>query len=277
VRPHRAIALIPMLFAVPSMAQAPREVTVRALDYKFESPAAAPAGTLTFRLQNDGKEVHHLWLVQLRGGKTYDDFVKAMEGWSSPRMPEWAVDVGGPNEASPGRSASATITLEAGHYALVCYVPSSDGRPHVMKGMVKPFEITSAGATAAAEPKADVVLRMTDYAFDFSKPIEAGQHVIRIDNAASQSHEVVIGKLLPGKTMQQALDWLNAGQKGAAPVTALGGASGLASGRHQFISMTFEPGKYVLFCFIPDVKDAKPHTAHGMAKEFTVASVRAER
>jgi hypothetical protein len=25
-----------------------------------------------------------------------------------------------------------------------------------------------------------------------------------------------------------------------------------------------------LLCFIPDVNDAKPRTAHGMAKEFTI-------
>ena len=55
--------------------------------------------------------------------------------------------------------------------------------------------------------------------------------------------------------MSQALEWLNNGQKGPAPVTALGGASGLAKGRHQFITATFEPGTYVLLCFIPDATD----------------------
>jgi len=114
-------------------------------------------------------------------------------------------------------------------------------------------------------------MKMTDYAFDLSQPITAGKHVIRIENSATQSHEVVIGRLLPGKTMRQALTWLNEGQKGPAPVTGLGGASGLAKGRHQFITMNFEPGRYVLLCFIPDAKDNKPHTDHGMAKEIDIA------
>src|SRR5947209_15323511 len=105
------LCLASVLAAAPVAAQG-RVVAVRATDYKFDAPATAPAGTLTFRLQNDGGEVHHLWLVQLRRGKSYDDFVNAMESWSSPRMPDWAVDVGGPNEASPGLAASATITLE---------------------------------------------------------------------------------------------------------------------------------------------------------------------
>lgn len=214
--------------------------------------------------------MHHLWLVQLKGGKTFEDFMKAMESSNTTRMPKWAVDVGGPNEASPGVQAEATITLEPGRYAMVCYVPSPDGRPHVMKGMVKAFTVTSTGATAANEPKVDVTVRMTDYAFELSKPITAGARVIRIENVAAQSHEVVIGRLLPGKSMRQALDWLNNGQKGVAPVSAIGGASGLAKGRHQIITAAFEPGHYVFLCFIPDAKDGKPHTDHGMATEFIV-------
>lgn len=258
-------------------AQLPAVVNVVATDYKFDAPASIPAGTITFRMENRGKEVHHLWLVQLKGGKTFDDFMKAMDKWDAGQMPAWAVDVGGPNEASPGVNADATITLEAGNYAMVCYVPSPDGRPHVMKGMVKPLSVTTAGATKPNEPKADVTIKMTDYAFELSKPITPGLRVLRIENTAKQSHEVIIGKLLPGKTMKEALVWLNEGQKGPAPVIAIGGASGLSNGRHQIITATFETGRYVLLCFIPDAKDLKPHTEHGMAKEITVAGAKPKR
>jgi hypothetical protein len=262
------------LFAplAPAPAQAPSVVTVKATDFKFDAPSSVPAGTITFRLENSGKEVHHLWLVQLLNGKTLADFQKAMDSWTSGPMPSWVVDVGGPNEASTGVTADATLTLDAGSYVMVCYVPSPDGRPHVMKGMIKALSVTTAGATAPNEPTADITMKMNDYAFDLSKPITAGKHVIRIENLATQSHEVIFGRLLPGKTMQQALTWLNEGQKGPAPVIGLGGASGLAKGRHQFITATFEPGRYVMLCFIPDVKDGKPHSEHGMAKEFTVAA-----
>lgn len=189
-RPMAAVALLASTFAATSRtvnAQSPRTVSVLATDYKFDAPASIPAGTVSFRLQNSRKEVHHLWLVQLKGGKTFEDFMKAMESSNTTRMPKWAVDVGGPNEASPGVQAEATITLEPGRYAMVCYVPSPDGRPHVMKGMVKAFTVTSTGATAANEPKVDVTVRMTDYAFELSKPITAGARVIRIENVAAQA------------------------------------------------------------------------------------------
>jgi len=257
----------------PMLAQAPQIVIVRATDYKFDAPDSIPAGTTSLRLENAGKEVHHLWLVQLKDGRTYDQFMRAMDSWSSPSMPGWVTDAGGPNDVSPGLTASAIVTLEPGRYVLVCYVPAVDGRLHVMHGMVKQLTVTT-GRADATEPAADIALRTTDYAYEFSKPVTAGTHTMRIENVAEQSHEVVIARLLSGKTAAQALTWLNAGQHGPAPVTAIGGASGLSKGRHQTITVNFDPGRYVLLCFIPDKNDGKPHTAHGMLKEFTVGAAR---
>ena len=162
------------------------------------------------------------------------------------------------------------MTLDPGTYMLVCWVPSPDGRPHVMKGMIKPLEITAKGATAAAEPTPDVTMTLDDYSFNVSSPIKAGRRTIRFENVANQPHEAVIAKLLPDKTLMQAVVWMNSGQVGPSPVVMLGGASGIAKGRHMFITANFTPGTYVLLCFIPDVKDGKPHSAHGMAKEITV-------
>jgi uncharacterized cupredoxin-like copper-binding protein len=223
---------------------------------------------------NAGKELHHLWIVKLTDNKTPGDFTKAMKSWGSAlKMPEWAIDVGGPNSASPGTTAEGTMTLDPGTYMLVCWVPSPDGMLHVMKGMVKPLTITARprGQVAAAEPAADIDMTLDDYTFELSKPITPGRHVIKVENRAPQTHEVVIARLNPGQTAAQALVWINAGQFGPGPVV-LGGASGIAKGRHMFIAVDFTPGHYALFCFIPDVKDRKPHTSHGMLKEFTVGA-----
>jgi uncharacterized cupredoxin-like copper-binding protein len=249
----------------------PRVVNVKAYDYRFDAPTSISAGTTSFRLQNLGKEPHHLWIVRLAEGKTSADFMNAMKSWGSAlKMPSWAVDVGGPNTAGSKETAEGTMTLEPGKYMLVCWIPSPDGQLHVMKGMVKPLSVT-APATASVEPTADITMMMDDYSFDLSKPITAGRHTIRFENRAAQSHEAVIARLLPDKTLAQAVTWLNAGQAGAAPVVLLGGASGLAKGRHMFITADFQPGHYALLCFIPDAKDGKPHFDHGMAKEIVVA------
>lgn len=249
----------------------PRVVSVTAYDYRFESPATVPAGTLTLRMRNAGKEVHHLWVVKLDKGKTPADFLQAMNSWGSAlKMPDWATDVGGPNNVGAGQTASATMTLEAGTYMLVCWVPSPDGRPHVMKGMVKPLTITAKGASSPDEPTPDVTMTLDDYSFRLSGPLKAGTRTIRFENQATQPHEAVIARLLPDKTMLQAIVWMNSGQSGPSPVVMLGGASGIAKGRHMFVTSDFQPGKYVLLCFIPDAKDGRPHSSHGMATEVTV-------
>jgi hypothetical protein len=36
------------------------------------------------------------------------------------------------------------------------------------------------------------------------------------------------------------------------------------------INEKFEPGKYLLICFVPDAKDGKPHFVHGMQEEIVV-------
>jgi uncharacterized cupredoxin-like copper-binding protein len=263
--------LASLMAPVAVQAQGARVVAVRAYDYGFRAPQSVPAGTITFRLTNDGKEVHHLWIVRLNEGRTPSEFMKSMNAWGSAlKMPEWAVDVGGPNNVGSGATADGTMTLDPGTYMLVCWVQSPDGRPHVMKGMIKSLRATAQGATAPAEPAPDVVMTLDDYSFTVSNPITAGRRTIRFENRANQSHEAVIARLLPGKSLTQAIVWMNEGQAGPPPVEALGGASGIAKGRHMFITADFAPGKYVLLCFIPDAKTGKPHSAHGMAKEITV-------
>ena len=266
------VACLASMAAVgPLLAQAPRVVAVHAFDYGFRSPPSVPAGTITFRFTNDGKEIHHLWIVRLNEGKTPADFMRAMNAWGSAlKMPDWAVDVGGPNNVGSGETAEGTITLDPATYMLVCWVQSPDGRPHVMKGMVKSLRVTAQGATAPSEPTADVVMTLDDYSFNVSSPIKAGRRTIRFENRAAQSHEAVIARLLPDKTLGQAIIWMNAGQAGPPPVEMLGGASGIAKGRHMFITANFTPGKYVLLCFIPDAKTGKPHSSLGMAKEITI-------
>ena len=255
----------------PARQPARRVVTVKAVDFAFEAPDRIPAGTITLRMVNDGYELHHLWLVKLTNGKKPRDFMNAMEDWGhDTAMPPWAVDVGGPNDASRGEPSEAVITLDPGTYMLVCYVPSPDGKLHVMKGMVRPLVVTSAGATKPAEPKADVVMTLTDYGFDAVPAITAGRHTVRVENVAQQSHEVVIARLQPGKTMGEALEWYNAGGVGPGPVVALGGSAGIAKGRHLFLDIDFTPGDYVLLCFIPDAKDGRPHSEHGMVRQLTV-------
>ncbi|HKH93680.1 MAG TPA: hypothetical protein VKA54_17890 [Gemmatimonadaceae bacterium] len=251
-------------------------VTVHAKDFAFEMPKSIPAGQTSFRLINDGKELHHLTIIRLADGKTLADFTEAMKAGPPPK---WATAVGGPNAAMPGKTAEATLNLEAGNYVLVCFIPSpGEETPHAMKGMIQPLIVTPAGVVQAGgpvgvtapDPKPDVHLELKEYGFAFSKPITAGKHTIHVMNQGAQDHEVVLVKLAPGKHAADFTDWAMTGMKGPPPGEPMDGMAAMATGRTAIFSNDFTPGMYAAVCFVTDEVDHKLHTAHGMSVEFEV-------
>ena len=250
----------------------PNVVHVIAKDYSFDSPAQIPAGLTTFHLMNQGKEAHQAGLIKLTEGKTFEDFMaafKAMKPNTPP--PAWVVFDGGPNAAAPGGTSEATETLEAGNYVLVCFIPSSDGIPHIMKGMSRGLVVTPSTAAPASEPTPTSTMTLSDYKFDVSSPLKSGQNIVRVENAADQPHEVVVFKLAPGKTIKDFQKWLPVSDKDPnVPAIPSGGVVGLSKGLHAFFTANLDAGDYVLVCFLQDAKDGKPHFAHGMLQEFKV-------
>ncbi|HEU4589231.1 MAG TPA: hypothetical protein VFS11_11305 [Gemmatimonadales bacterium] len=255
--------------AAPAAAPAGPEgqtVVVTATDYAFDAPATIPAGLTTFRLVNRGKELHHMVLLKIPEGKTLEDVAKESKG---EMPPSWVHFDGGPNAVDPGSETSVTQIVEPGHYALVCVIPSPDGKPHMMKGMARTLDVTGPAAAAAATPPADVTLKLADYSFITSKPLTAGSHVIRVENAGPQPHEIVLLKLAPGKSAQDFVNWAMK-PSGPPPASAIGGISPMDNGRTSLMHVNLTPGEYAFVCFIPDAKDGKPHLAHGMIQQIRV-------
>ena len=255
--------------AVPAAAYDPasRTATVIAKDFAFEAPDSLPAGWTTFRMLNDGPNLHHMVLFRLDGGKTIADAQAALKNPGPP--PAWLVEVGGPNAPDPKAESNATIELQPGNYVMLCFVDIPEKTPHFMRGMVRPLKVTAA-TSASSAPVADVVLSMADYSFTVkSGTLSAGKHVVQVLNDGPQGHEVEIVKLAPGKTMKDLAAWM-AKFEGPGPADAIGGIIGVAKGSTGYFNVELSAGNYVMICFAPDAKDGKPHLEHGMIKEFTV-------
>jgi hypothetical protein len=252
-------------------------VTIHAKDFSFVAPAAIAPGQTTFRLVNDGKELHHITILKLAAGKTLADYEAAIKNPGPP--PAWATAVGGPNAAVPGGAVEATLNLETGNYLLVCYIPSpGEKMPHMAKGMIRPMTVEKAGvvqagrsAAATAEaPVPTIHLVMKDYGFVFSKPPTAGKHVIHVMNEGPQEHEAIFIKLAPGKTLHDFGVWVETEMKGPPPAAPVDGMSGMVNGLTGSFPANLTPGKYALLCLVPDAKDGKPHLEHGMSMEFEI-------
>jgi len=248
----------------------PQLISIVATDYAFLAPDTIHAGLTVFKLLNEGHEPHQAVIVGA-GDKTWDEVRSAM--MSQGPIAPWLIFPAGPAVIAGGDSSNATSRLEPGNYFIVCFIPSPDGVPHVSKGMVRRLFVAPAPLTASAptpEPTADVVLTLSDYAFKFSTPLTAGTHIIRVENAGPQVHEVAIEQLAAKKTLADLQRWMAGGMKGHPPSRPVGGVVGPSVGKVGWFTITLAPGKYVLSCYVPDVKDGKPHSAHGMMQEISV-------
>jgi uncharacterized cupredoxin-like copper-binding protein len=255
---------------VKSIASAPaakaRVVTVTGADFTFDAPETIPAGVTEFRFVNKGPSLHHMQILKINGGKTFDDLRAALANPGPP--PAWIKMLGGPNAPAPGTESNATLTLERGNYAIICFVDLG-GPPHFTKGMIRPLKVVPSKVASAPTPKADITTSLFDYNFKLSSHVRPGAHTIRVHNTGPQAHEVELIQLAPGKTVEDFVTWV-ADMKGPPPAKPIGGIAAIEPGMSQLFTADFVPGNYAFVCFIPDSKDGKPHYAHGMTKQFNV-------
>jgi uncharacterized cupredoxin-like copper-binding protein len=276
-----AVTLGTTTIAAPTITARTRgvqDITIVASDFRFEAPDTVRAGLTRIRLRNRGPEFHHVQLVQLRDGGTITELLDTL-GTALVKTPAGTRFVGGPNVPPISGSSEVTLTLRPGQYALICFVSGADHIAHMHKGMtrlltVTPTRETSASRPRTPEPTADARMVLHDFAFDITPAIRAGRRTVRVENAASQPHEAVLGKLATGKTLADLMQWM-ATREGPMPGEQIGGTAALSQGEVNFLTVDFTPGEYILLCFVRDAGDGKSHVAHGMARQFTVEPVRA--
>jgi hypothetical protein len=244
----------------------PRVVQVTAEDFKFDAPDAIPAGLTEFRFLNKGPSLHHMAILKLSGGKTVEDLRAALANPGPP--PGWVKEIGGPNVPAPGLEANATLRLEPGNYALICFVDIG-GPPHFAKGMVRALRVVPAKGASAPNPMADLTVQLLDYNFKLTSPIRAGTRTIRVQNVGKQHHEIELVQLAPNANVADLMKWLEK-TEGPPPGKPLGGIAGIDPGMSQYFRADLTPGNYALICFLPDAKDGKPHYVHGMIQQIAV-------
>jgi hypothetical protein len=242
-------------------------LTITAHDFGFTAARRIPSGLTRIQFINNGGTIHHAQLLRFTGNHTVKDYVAALKPNAPP--PSWATDVGGPNAMPPHGELAVIESLEPGNYGIVCFVDLPDHVPHIMKGMSRDLTVTKAGGNKSDLPEGDLSVDLVDYNFKWSAPVTAGAHRITVTTDAAQSHELTVIRLLPGKSANDMLGWLDK-MEGPPPGQLIGGVAGLTKGKPVSVGLVFTPATYMLICFVPDMKDGKPHFMHGMVQEFTV-------
>lgn len=217
--------------ATASAASLPGHVVdVKAAEFFFRAPDTIPAGLTTFRLLQAGlvverlaagaqgrqlvadkgdntRGMHMLSVVRLDSGKTLADLYHAAV--AGELTPPWARQLGGPAFIVPPSTTNATLDLEPGNYALVCYIGSAQDdrtRFHLMNGMFKALTVVPSSQRTAASPRVDVVATLSaDRSVKFSKPLRAGRVVFRVENERNEDLEFKFQRVPPGLTGKEFL------------------------------------------------------------------------
>lgn len=120
------------------------QVAVTAVDYAFEGvPESLEAGTTSFTMTNEGEEPHEMLIFRKVDGVT-ESFEAIFSG--SQEESEGKIEFAAATGAEPGDEGSTLSDLEAGDYAMVCFVPVGapaveDGPPHATQGMIQEFTV----------------------------------------------------------------------------------------------------------------------------------------
>jgi hypothetical protein len=110
----------------------------------------------------------------------------------------------------------------------------------------------------------------TEYAYVTPGSIEGGVVSMEFANTGEEPHEYAMGRLEPGKTLDDFRNELTAGgDEEPTSGVDVGGVPLLSAGEQVTITRSLQPGTYVLVCFVP-APDGKTHFEHGMIGSFDV-------
>lgn len=254
---------------------APPEVTLTVTDSLLQAPDTLSEGWTTFRLVNEGDELHMAMLVHLDDGRSPEEFIKAYSEairTDGPR-PEWAQRVGGPGATGPGETTNATQYLEPGHYILVDIMDFGDGIPNFIQeqglGQSLVVEAATDKTVLPKPPEADVNIRLVDYAFSMEAPLSQGHKTVRVYNTGSQPHEIGVVKMAPGAAIEDLLAWIG-NPEGPSPMAGIaGGVASIAPDREAFFGVDLHEADYALLCFVT-APDGRTHADHGMYQHIRV-------
>lgn len=126
-------------------------VGVEGFDYGYNNvPETVQAGEVAFQFSNTGDELHEMVMLRINDDSTVEELLEMPEEEALSH-----VTFSGVSFAEPGNEDILFTNLEAGRYAIVCFIPvgtesfedlpddqsATDQPPHFTQGMVAEFTV----------------------------------------------------------------------------------------------------------------------------------------
>jgi plastocyanin len=242
---------------------------------KYSGAASVKGGLVTMQLTNSGKTPHGAQLIRILGGHTIEQALKTIGGQSN-KTPNWLHAEGGIGIAIPGSTASATLDLPAGSYAIadVGAAESGQGGPPAFTALT----VTPAQSSAALMPSGTTITAAAPskdhYKWEVSGPLKVGENEVTFESKGKEAlHEVTAIRIIGNPSKAQILKDLSSNGPPPSYVdqTSQAQTAVLDGGKSLITHLTFsKPGKYILFCHLNDRDGGKPHFKEGLLTTVTV-------
>ena len=235
--------------AAPAGVPAP-QISIKVTDDMLDAPGQIEAGIVAVTFQNNGTQNHNLKFFRLIAGKSVDDLKSAKSFGEGTALLDAAY--GGTSSLFPAQSQAVVLDLAEGSYVVASFLR---GPPDFQKALLKSLKVVArtSGGTVD-EPAADLTVGLTDNSIIIASNIAAGTHTFKVSNDGPGLNQVIILKLAPGKSNDDAVVWLKAEQSGPAPVDNSannGGTAEFSAGKRGWLSLTMTPGTWFAFNNLP--------------------------
>jgi hypothetical protein len=231
-------------------------------------------GLVSITFDNQGDQAHEMTLLRFKDGATLQQVSTALAAPDGEQAAAQYVDAEGPEITvpqviGPHRSETVTAELEAGHYVVVCFMPTEDGKSHAQMGMIN--EVTVAGdASAATPPQTAGTITLTDTGIELAPSFASGG-TFAVTNGGSKEHDFSLAQLHDA-ALEDYFGCVNAsfageGSIAECPGTLAGGVGPLQPGQTAYLTIHLDPGSYGYVSTAGDGADF----AAGLQGTFTVA------
>src|SRR3989442_9930395 len=123
-----------------SQTQPQANTVITLKDFAIDVSKTVTAGAVTWKVVNDGPQLHELDILKLHSGVTFEQFQKILSSQGPPSGPPPFDDAGGIAALQTGTAGWMKLNLQPGNYVALCFVPDAKtGRPHFMLGMMSAF------------------------------------------------------------------------------------------------------------------------------------------
>jgi hypothetical protein len=287
--PLRAAGLLALAVSVPLIAGCgdddkgksakPAAMSITTSDagakkFKMTAPSSVEGGLVNVTFHNASKTPHEAQLVKI-DGHTAQQALKVVEP-DKVVLPDWFFAYGGVATTPPGKSATVTVKLPPGDYAVIDDANDSGPSPS-SQGAVAEFKVTGDNDGDIKDTSSKVeVKKKGDDEFEFvTSGLTAGTNNLTFHNTTDEIHHIQAFPVKGNATLADVKKFLATMGKPSGPPPIdfpKGTGTSVIDGKQtELTPLKLAKGRNVLLCFLTD-RDGKgkSHFQEGMIKEVDV-------